>query len=59
VVRWDAAVSSVEPHRPEDPVLGIGCVRGDGLMAMDTQHRLFTAVWSDVAVGWGRGGLPF
>ena len=46
-----------EPHRPEEPVLGIVCGGDDGLMAMEAQHRLFAAVRPDAAVRWGRDGL--
>ena len=47
-VAW--RIACLRPHRPEDPVLGIACVRGNGLMLMEAQHRLFTAVRSDAAV---------
>ena len=33
----------------EEPVLGVACVRGGGLICAEVQHRLFTAVRSSKA----------
>ncbi len=45
--RWGGGLGGAgpgEPHRPEEPVLGIVCARDDGPMPIEAQHRLFAAL---------------